>query len=163
MVIIPIPNISSIVRRALCLRYISAMFIARDTRYPMSVQLYQYSHSKSILSLDIAYRARLISHWCAGVIRLLSAYFITEEEDVRQYRRVSWQIFRHNWCAMRLVGWLFCLFLVFAGSNAGGPILVLLDNLAIKETHSIFFKMLQGIRTLLFLIISDVRIIGSCL
>ncbi|KAG5316833.1 OST48 glycosyltransferase, partial [Acromyrmex insinuator] len=62
---------------------------------------------------------------------------------VRQYRRVSWQIFRHNWCAMRLVGWLFCLFLVFAGSNAGGPILVLLDNLAIKETHSIFFKMLQ--------------------
>jgi len=124
------------------------MFIARDTRYPMNVQLYQYSHSKSILSLDIAYRARLTSHRCAGVIRLLSAYFITEEEDVRQYRRVSWQIFRHNWCAMRLVGWLFCLFLVFAGSNAGGPILVLLDNLAIKETHSIFFKMLQGIRTL---------------
>ncbi|XP_011164882.1 dolichyl-diphosphooligosaccharide--protein glycosyltransferase 48 kDa subunit [Solenopsis invicta] len=38
---------------------------------------------------------------------------------------------------------LFCLFLMFAGSNAGGPILVLLDNLAIKETHSIFFKMLQ--------------------
>jgi hypothetical protein len=28
--------------------------------------------------------------------------------------------------------------------NAGGETLVLLDNLAIKETHSMFFKSLQG-------------------
>lgn len=39
-----------------------------------------------------------------------------------------------------------CLLLaaLVAGANAGGPTLVLLDNLAIKETHSIFFKTLQG-------------------
>ncbi|XP_046820250.1 dolichyl-diphosphooligosaccharide--protein glycosyltransferase 48 kDa subunit [Vespa crabro] len=32
---------------------------------------------------------------------------------------------------------------IFAFANAGGPTLVLLDNLAIKETHSIFFRTLQ--------------------
>ncbi|XP_015594603.1 dolichyl-diphosphooligosaccharide--protein glycosyltransferase 48 kDa subunit [Cephus cinctus] len=32
---------------------------------------------------------------------------------------------------------------IFVSVNAGGPTLVLLDNLAIKETHSIFFKSLQ--------------------
>ncbi|XP_031830572.1 dolichyl-diphosphooligosaccharide--protein glycosyltransferase non-catalytic subunit Ost48 [Nomia melanderi] len=38
----------------------------------------------------------------------------------------------------------FIYFLAIAGlANAGGPTLVLLDNLAIKETHSIFFKTLQ--------------------
>ncbi|XP_043466708.1 dolichyl-diphosphooligosaccharide--protein glycosyltransferase 48 kDa subunit [Leptopilina heterotoma] len=36
-----------------------------------------------------------------------------------------------------------CLFYIFAGVNANGPTLVLLDNLAIKETHSLFFKFLQ--------------------
>lgn len=38
---------------------------------------------------------------------------------------------------------LLCLFAIFAVANAGGPTLVLLDKLAIKETHSIFFKTLQ--------------------
>ena len=33
---------------------------------------------------------------------------------------------------------------LFAITNAGGNTLVLLDNLAIKETHSLFFKSLQG-------------------
>lgn len=41
-----------------------------------------------------------------------------------------------------------CLILVLTiivtGTSAGGRTLVLLDNLAIKETHSIFFKILQG-------------------
>lgn len=36
-----------------------------------------------------------------------------------------------------------CLFYIFAGVNANGPTLVLLDNLAIRETHSLFFKFLQ--------------------
>lgn len=34
-------------------------------------------------------------------------------------------------------------FAIIGIANAGGPTLVLLDNLAIKETHSIFFKTLQ--------------------
>jgi hypothetical protein len=33
---------------------------------------------------------------------------------------------------------------VICGVRAGGETLVLLDNLAIKETHSMFFKSLQG-------------------
>ncbi|KAG6802853.1 dolichyl-diphosphooligosaccharide--protein glycosyltransferase 48 kDa subunit [Apis mellifera caucasica] len=33
--------------------------------------------------------------------------------------------------------------MIFGIANAGGPTLVLLDNLAIRETHSIFFKTLQ--------------------
>ena len=45
---------------------------------------------------------------------------------------------------MILIGVSFCLFNIFVAANAGGPTLVLLDNLAIKETHSIFFKHLQG-------------------
>lgn len=40
-------------------------------------------------------------------------------------------------------GIYFCLLCIFAAAKAGGPTLVLLDNLAIKETHSIFFKSLQ--------------------
>lgn len=40
------------------------------------------------------------------------------------------------------------IFVIFLGIisivNAGGDTLVLLDNLAIKETHSMFFKSLQG-------------------
>lgn len=40
------------------------------------------------------------------------------------------------------------LLVIFVGIisivNAGGETLVLLDNLAIKETHSMFFKSLQG-------------------
>ncbi|XP_076236975.1 dolichyl-diphosphooligosaccharide--protein glycosyltransferase non-catalytic subunit Ost48 [Calliopsis andreniformis] len=35
------------------------------------------------------------------------------------------------------------LFAAISIANAGGPILVLLDNLAIRETHSIFFKTLH--------------------
>jgi len=38
------------------------------TRDPMSIQLYQYSHSKGILLLDTCH-SRLISRWCARVIR----------------------------------------------------------------------------------------------
>lgn len=34
--------------------------------------------------------------------------------------------------------------MIFGIANAGRPTLVLLDNLAIRETHSIFFKTLQG-------------------
>jgi len=33
---------------------------------------------------------------------------------------------------------------VIWGVSAGGDTLVLLDNLAIRETHSMFFKSLQG-------------------
>ncbi|XP_033219004.1 dolichyl-diphosphooligosaccharide--protein glycosyltransferase 48 kDa subunit [Belonocnema kinseyi] len=44
---------------------------------------------------------------------------------------------------MSSIGVYFCLFCIFTAANAGGPTLVLLDNLAIKETHSIFFKSLQ--------------------
>lgn len=46
---------------------------------------------------------------------------------------------------MKLVNRLFCLLFAFVSVNAGGPTLILLDNLAIRETHSIFFKTLQGI------------------
>lgn len=38
---------------------------------------------------------------------------------------------------------LLCIVAIFGLTNAGGPTLVLLDNLTIKETHSIFFKTLQ--------------------
>ncbi|XP_078042781.1 dolichyl-diphosphooligosaccharide--protein glycosyltransferase non-catalytic subunit Ost48 [Augochlora pura] len=44
---------------------------------------------------------------------------------------------------MRLLDKFFYLFAIVGLANAGGPTLVLLDNLAIKETHSIFFKTLQ--------------------
>ncbi|XP_014475354.1 PREDICTED: dolichyl-diphosphooligosaccharide--protein glycosyltransferase 48 kDa subunit [Dinoponera quadriceps] len=54
----------------------------------------------------------------------------------------SWQVC-HRWCTMKFVNRLFCLLFAFASVNAGGPTLVLLDNLAIRETHSIFFKTLQ--------------------
>lgn len=43
----------------------------------------------------------------------------------------------------KLLGFLL-LPAIFAVTHAGGNTLVLLDNLAIKETHSIFFKSLQG-------------------
>ncbi|KAG8037676.1 hypothetical protein G9C98_005887 [Cotesia typhae] len=38
---------------------------------------------------------------------------------------------------------LLCFLCIFTIANAGGRTLVLLDNLGIKETHSIFFKWLQ--------------------
>jgi hypothetical protein len=48
--------------------------------------------------------------------------------------------------AMCTIMW--SVFVIFVGIisivNAGGDTLVLLDNLAIKETHSMFFKSLQG-------------------
>ncbi|XP_066596802.1 dolichyl-diphosphooligosaccharide--protein glycosyltransferase 48 kDa subunit [Prorops nasuta] len=44
---------------------------------------------------------------------------------------------------MKFFSILFFLYLAFSATNAGSSILVLLDNLAIKETHSIFFKTLQ--------------------
>lgn len=44
---------------------------------------------------------------------------------------------------MNLMWRYLCFLCIFAFANAGGPTLVLLDNLAIKETHSIFFKTLQ--------------------
>ncbi|XP_017764314.1 PREDICTED: dolichyl-diphosphooligosaccharide--protein glycosyltransferase 48 kDa subunit [Eufriesea mexicana] len=44
---------------------------------------------------------------------------------------------------MKFINKYLCLVTIFGLANAGGPTLVLLDNLAIKETHSIFFKTLQ--------------------
>ncbi|XP_001608116.1 dolichyl-diphosphooligosaccharide--protein glycosyltransferase 48 kDa subunit [Nasonia vitripennis] len=57
-----------------------------------------------------------------------------------------------------------CLLLaaLVAGVNAGGPTLVLLDNLAIKETHSIFFKILQDSGyTLSFKLADDANLLLS--
>ncbi|KAL7288834.1 hypothetical protein TKK_0016810 [Trichogramma kaykai] len=52
--------------------------------------------------------------------------------------------------------------LLVAMTQAGGPTLVLLDNLAIKETHSIFFKMLQGSGyTLTFKLADDANLVLS--
>lgn len=49
---------------------------------------------------------------------------------------------------MVCVKYQFCLFfiglLAFAYAQNTGDTLVLVDNLAIRETHSIFFKNLQG-------------------
>lgn len=39
---------------------------------------------------------------------------------------------------------VFCLFSSFYYVSCGGETLVLLDNLALRETHSMFFKGLQG-------------------
>jgi hypothetical protein len=54
------------------------------------------------------------------------------------------------------------LLVIFVGiisiANAGGETLVLLDNLAIKETHSMFFKSLQG----LFFIVNSINCAGFC-
>ncbi|XP_054009800.1 dolichyl-diphosphooligosaccharide--protein glycosyltransferase 48 kDa subunit [Hylaeus anthracinus] len=44
---------------------------------------------------------------------------------------------------MRLIDKFLCLFAILGIANAAGPTLVLLDNLAIRETHFIFFKTLQ--------------------
>ncbi|XP_043268270.1 dolichyl-diphosphooligosaccharide--protein glycosyltransferase 48 kDa subunit [Venturia canescens] len=44
---------------------------------------------------------------------------------------------------MALANIFLCFLCIFTVASAGGPTLVLLDNLAIKETHSIFFKSLQ--------------------
>lgn len=44
---------------------------------------------------------------------------------------------------MKVINKILCLATIFGLASAGGPTLVLLDNLAIKETHSIFFKTLQ--------------------
>ncbi|XP_058791848.1 dolichyl-diphosphooligosaccharide--protein glycosyltransferase 48 kDa subunit [Phymastichus coffea] len=44
---------------------------------------------------------------------------------------------------MRAASVLFACLLGISTVNAAGPTLVLLDNLAVKETHSIFFKSLQ--------------------
>ncbi|XP_076639638.1 dolichyl-diphosphooligosaccharide--protein glycosyltransferase non-catalytic subunit Ost48 [Colletes latitarsis] len=44
---------------------------------------------------------------------------------------------------MRFTDKFLYLFAIFGIANAAGPTLVLLDNLAIRETHSIFFKTLQ--------------------
>ncbi|XP_063974487.1 dolichyl-diphosphooligosaccharide--protein glycosyltransferase 48 kDa subunit [Diachasmimorpha longicaudata] len=50
----------------------------------------------------------------------------------------------------------------FAAVSAGGPTLVLLDNLAIKETHSIFFKWLQDRDyTLTFKLADDANLVLS--
>lgn len=48
---------------------------------------------------------------------------------------------------------IFCFLCIFTIANAGGPTLVLLDNLAIKETHSIFFKWLRGMLLFKFYLI----------
>ncbi|XP_076168049.1 dolichyl-diphosphooligosaccharide--protein glycosyltransferase 48 kDa subunit-like [Ptiloglossa arizonensis] len=45
---------------------------------------------------------------------------------------------------MRFTDKFLYIFAIFGIANAGAPTLVLLDNLAIKETHSIFFKTLQN-------------------
>ncbi|KAG7207929.1 hypothetical protein KM043_009518 [Ampulex compressa] len=44
---------------------------------------------------------------------------------------------------MNFVSKFLCFLYILTTANAGGPTLVLLDNLAIKETHSIFFKTLH--------------------
>ncbi|XP_017880054.1 dolichyl-diphosphooligosaccharide--protein glycosyltransferase 48 kDa subunit [Ceratina calcarata] len=44
---------------------------------------------------------------------------------------------------MKFTNNFLCFVMFFGVASAGGPTLVLLDNLAIKETHSIFFKSLQ--------------------
>ncbi|CAK9818315.1 Dolichyl-diphosphooligosaccharide--protein glycosyltransferase 48 kDa subunit [Anthophora quadrimaculata] len=44
---------------------------------------------------------------------------------------------------MRFISKFLCFITIFVFANAKGPTLVLLDNLAIKETHSIFFRTLQ--------------------
>ncbi|CAD1471584.1 unnamed protein product [Heterotrigona itama] len=44
---------------------------------------------------------------------------------------------------MKFINKFLCFVVIFGAVNAGGPTLVLLDNLAIKETHSIFFKTLH--------------------
>ncbi|KOC61643.1 Dolichyl-diphosphooligosaccharide--protein glycosyltransferase 48 kDa subunit [Habropoda laboriosa] len=44
---------------------------------------------------------------------------------------------------MKFINKFLCFITIFGIVNARGPTLVLLDNLAIKETHSIFFKTLQ--------------------
>ncbi|XP_076651862.1 dolichyl-diphosphooligosaccharide--protein glycosyltransferase non-catalytic subunit Ost48 [Halictus rubicundus] len=44
---------------------------------------------------------------------------------------------------MKLQDKFLCFFAIVGLANAGGPTLVLLDNLAIRETHSMFFKSLQ--------------------
>ncbi|KAL2733706.1 dolichyl-diphosphooligosaccharide--protein glycosyltransferase 48 kDa subunit [Vespula squamosa] len=52
-----------------------------------------------------------------------------------------------------------CFLCIFAFANAGGPTLVLLDNLAIKETHSIFFRTLQdGGYSLIFKLADDANL-----
>ncbi|XP_034940934.1 dolichyl-diphosphooligosaccharide--protein glycosyltransferase 48 kDa subunit [Chelonus insularis] len=57
---------------------------------------------------------------------------------------------------------LFCFLCIFTFANAGGPTLVLLDNLAIKETHSIFFKWLQDRDyTLTFKLADDANLVIS--
>lgn len=45
---------------------------------------------------------------------------------------------------MLVIAPIFLVFLGFSDAFADRDTLVLLDNLAIKETHSIFFKNLQG-------------------
>lgn len=44
---------------------------------------------------------------------------------------------------MKFTNNFLCFVTLFGLTSAGGPTLVLLDNLAIRETHSIFFKTLQ--------------------
>lgn len=52
---------------------------------------------------------------------------------------------RQNMAMYRKMWTIFAIFLgIISIVNAGGDTLVLLDNLAIKETHSMFFKSLQG-------------------
>lgn len=48
------------------------------------------------------------------------------------------------WCRRFLFLISCTLFVSVCNVNAGGETLVLLDNLAIKETHSMFFKSLKG-------------------
>ncbi|KAK1118261.1 Dolichyl-diphosphooligosaccharide--protein glycosyltransferase 48 kDa subunit [Melipona bicolor] len=60
---------------------------------------------------------------------------------------------------MRFINKCLCFVAIFGAANAGGPTLVLLDNLAIKETHSIFFKTLQdGGYTLTFKLADDANL-----
>lgn len=50
-------------------------------------------------------------------------------------------------------------FFIINAVYSGGPTLVLVDNLAIRETHSIFFKSLQG-KISLFSLLRRLR--GDC-
>ncbi|XP_003701131.2 dolichyl-diphosphooligosaccharide--protein glycosyltransferase non-catalytic subunit Ost48 [Megachile rotundata] len=63
---------------------------------------------------------------------------------------------------MKFMNKFFCFLTILKIVNAGGPTLVLLDNLAIKETHSIFFKSLQDSGyTLTFKLADDANLLLS--
>lgn len=69
-------------------------------------------------------------------LHVISAWYTPSSSWQQRWRPKNRNMYRVS---------IFLNFLCFlAAVNAGGETLVLLDNLAIRETHSIFFKSLQG-------------------